>query len=58
MRMAANRVYQAELEPPKTQLRVDPFDNQSGEIERIGAAQPFTMRQMDCDVELLACQTL
>ena len=58
MRMAANRVYQAELTPPKTQLRVDPFDNQSGEIERIGSAQPFTMRQMDCDVELLACQTL
>lgn len=58
MRMAANRVYQAELTPPKTQLRVDPFDNQSGEIERIGAALPFTMRQIDCDVELLACQRL
>ena len=58
MRMAANRVYQAELTPEKTQLRVDPFDNQSGEVERIWAEQPFTMRQMDCDVELLACQTL
>ena len=58
MRMAANRVYQAELTPEKTQLRVDPFDNQSGEIERIGAELPFTMRQVDCDVELLACQRL
>ena len=58
MRMAANRMYQAELTPPKTQLRVDPFDNQSGEIERIGAPLPFTMRQLDCDVELLACQKL
>ena len=58
MRMAANRVYQAELTPEKTQLRVDPFDNQSGEIERIGAPLPFTMRQLDCDVELLASQTL
>lgn len=58
MRMAANRVYQAELTPPRTQLRADPFDNQSGEIERIGAELPFTMRQLDGDAELLACQTL
>lgn len=58
MRMAANRAYQAELLPQKSQLRVDPFDNQSGEIERAGAELPFTMRQIDCDVTLLACREL
>lgn len=58
MRMAANCVYQAELEPKKEALRVDPFDNQSGEIERIGSELPFTMRQLDCDVELVACEEL
>ena len=56
MRMAANRVYQAELVPEKTQMRADPFDNQSGEVERTGAALPFTMRELDCDAELLSCE--
>ena len=32
-RMAANSELQAELDPPKTQLRIDPFDNQRGEAE-------------------------
>ena len=58
MRMAANRVYQAELEPKKSALRVDPFDNQSGELERIGAELPFTMRQLGGDAELVSFENL
>ena len=58
MRMAANRVYQAELEPKKSALRVDPFDNQSGELERTGAEYPFTMRQLGGDAELISFEEL
>lgn len=54
MRMAATRVYQAEHEPKKQQLCMDPFDSQSGEIERTGAEVPFTMRQHCGDAELIA----
>ena len=32
-RMAANSELQADFDPPKTQLRIDPFDNQRGEAE-------------------------
>ena len=58
MRMAANRVYQAELLPKKQALRVDPFDNQSGELERTGAEVPFTMRQLGGDAELVSFENL
>ena len=58
MRMAATRQYQAELLPRKQALRVDPFDSQTGEIERIGAAYPFTMRQIDGDAELIGFEEL
>ena len=54
MRMAANRTYQAEIEPPLTGLRVDPFDNQSGELERIGAEYPFNGRQTDNDITMIS----
>jgi len=54
MRMVANRVYQAEMTPVKQQLRVDPFDNQGGEIERAGAEVPFTMRQIDGDIRVIS----
>lgn len=53
MRMVANRKYQAEFDPPMTVLRHDPFDNQSGEIERIGAELPFTGRDLDEEAELV-----
>jgi len=56
MRMAATRVYQAEFEPKKQQLRMDPFDSQSGEIECAGAEYPFTMRQHSGDADLIACE--
>jgi len=58
MRMAANRVYQADLEPEMHVLRVDPYDNQSGEVERIGAELPFTMRQLDGRAKLISAKTL
>jgi len=58
MRVAANRVYQAPLDPPMTALRVDPFDNQSGEIELVGAAEPFTGRQLDEDANLVAYERI
>lgn len=57
MRMAANCVYQAALEPEKAQLRVDPFDNQAGEMERAGAEYPFTMRQLDGSAKLIGYET-
>lgn len=58
MRMAANRMYQAKMEPEKQALRVDPFDNQGGEIERTGAPLPFTMRQIDCDLTLESAEDI
>lgn len=58
MRMVATREFQAELTPELSVLRVDPYDNQSGEVERIGAEQPFTMRQIDGRVKLISYETL
>ena len=55
-RMAANRRYQAEIEPKKQQLRVDPFDNQGGEMEREGAQLPYTMRQLGGRSSMIACE--
>ena len=57
MRMAANRRYQAEIMPPMEHFRIDPFDNQSGEIERVGA-EGFTGRQVDGDAVLLSVEDL
>ncbi|MCH5286926.1 MAG: transglutaminase domain-containing protein [Christensenellaceae bacterium] len=58
MRMAANRRYQAEITPPMEHFRIDPFDNQSGEIERVGAEEGFTGRQVDGDAVLLSVEDL
>lgn len=58
MRMAANRQFQAPLSPDLHVLRVDPYDNQSGEMERIGADLPFTMRQLNGTARLVSCETL
>jgi transglutaminase-like putative cysteine protease len=56
MRMVANNKYQGKMTPEKQQLRVDPFDNQGGEIERTGAEVPFTMRQIDGDITVLSVE--
>lgn len=58
MRMVANRRYQAAITPEPEHLRVDPFDNQSGEIERIGAEFAFTGRQVDGDATLVQFEEL
>lgn len=58
MRMVANRAFQAPLEPELSVLRVDPYDNQAGEVEHIGAEKPFTMRQIDGRAKLLHYETL
>lgn len=58
MRMVANRVFQAPLTPEKHFLRVDPYDNQSGELERSGAELPFTMRQLDGIAHLVSYETI
>jgi len=44
------------LSPALEGLRVDPYDNQSGELERVGAAYPFTGRQLDCDASLVSVE--
>lgn len=54
MRMTAVTRYQEPLEPELHMLRTDPFDNQSGEIERIGADLPFTMRQLNGRARLIS----
>lgn len=56
LRMAANRRFEAPLEPAKQCFRVDPYDNQSGELERTGAAEAFTGRDLDCDAVMVDCQ--
>jgi len=58
MRMVANRAFQAELTPEISVLRVDPYDNQAGEVERIGAEKPFTMRQIDGKAKLVSMEAL
>lgn len=58
MRMVANRAFQAALTPELSVLRVDPYDNQYGEVERIGAEQPFTLRQIDGKARLVSMETL
>ena len=58
MRMVANRRFQAELLPKKEKLRIDPYDNQSGEIERVSSDVPFTGRDVDTDMELIKREKL
>ncbi|MBE5768901.1 MAG: transglutaminase domain-containing protein [Clostridiales bacterium] len=53
MRMAANRQYQAPITPAMEHFRVDPFDNQSGELERPGDPVGLNGRQVDGDATLV-----
>lgn len=45
-RFVANRVFGADFTPAADFLRWDPWDNQCGEIQRVGAELPFTCRQL------------
>ena len=58
MRMAANRMFMAPLQPAGRMLRLDPFDNQSGELEREGAELPFVGREVDDSVQLVEVEEL
>ena len=59
MRMVANRCFQGELTPVKQQLRIDPYDNQSGELELADpSARPFTGRDLDTDMSLIRRERL
>lgn len=58
MRMVATRAFQAPLTPELTTFRVDPYDNQAGEIQRVGAELPFTMRQIDGRAKLVFMEDL
>lgn len=44
-RMVANSELQAEFDPPKAQLRIDPFDNQRGEAEYADAGVIWTQAE-------------
>ena len=58
MRMAANRRFEAPFAPASEAFRYDPYDNQSGEVERVGAGQPFTGRDLDGGADLVTCETI
>lgn len=53
-RMAANSAYQAEFDPPKRYLRIDPYDNQDGECESL--ARGLEGREIDRDYEMVSCE--
>lgn len=58
MRMVATHAFQAPLTNEISALRVDPYDNQSGEVERIGAELPLTMRQINGKAKLVSTEDI
>ena len=57
-RMAAASCFMAEFSHPAAGLRVDPFANQTGEIERIGRPLPFVGRELDETERVLLLEEL
>ena len=58
-RMVANRQFMAAFEPPMPGFRVDPYDNQGGEIICLDMADDgdfFNGRQKDSDAVLISCE--
>ena len=55
-RIAANRVFEAELTPPGEALRFDPYDHQTAELERVGAAQSLLDSDVHTKYTLLSCK--
>lgn len=49
-RMAANNGFMKEFDPPKKQWRIDPYDNQSGEIEYADRGLPGEDLISECEV--------
>ena len=52
-RMAANRLFMAELTPNMVTIRRDPCDNQTGEMERLGADCPLQPSDYERNVEIV-----
>ncbi len=52
-RMAANSAYQADFDPPKKHLRIDPYDSQDGECET--TVRGLAGREIDTDYEMVSC---
>ncbi|MCR4885246.1 MAG: transglutaminase domain-containing protein [Clostridiales bacterium] len=52
-RMAANRCFMADLTPDMQTLRRDPYDSQSGEMERVGSTEPLQPSDYTRDAELV-----
>ena len=57
-RIAANRVFEAELTPPGKALRIDPYDHQTAELEREGAETAFTGAEFSTEYTLLSAETV
>ena len=54
MRMVANRVFEAPLQPEKQFLRADPYDNQAGEVEC--ESRFFSLREAYADTSVLSVE--
>ena len=52
-RMAANSAYQANFDPGKKHLRIDPYDNQTGECEI--SVRGLEGREIDTEYEMVSC---
>ena len=57
-RMAANRVFMADLSPDTLQIRRDPYDSQMGEMERIGSDGALRPSDYLRSVRCLSAETL
>ena len=58
MRMAANREFMADLNPPMQHFRHDPYDNQSGELEMLCDDPALLGKQIQDSVRLICYETL
>lgn len=57
-RMAACRCFMAPVDPDNDQLRLDPYDLQTGEIERIGALYPLMGAQIRSEQRLISMKDI
>ena len=55
-RMVSNADYQSDFYPPKKHVRIDPYDNQCGEIET--PTRGLTAYECDCDWDILSMEPI
>ena len=55
-RMVSNAAYQADFMPPKKHVRIDPYDNQCGEVET--ETRGLTAFECDCSYDLIEMKEL